>query len=80
MRSARQQRAPPQHVPRHAKSPQTAGTGWLPQHLLVRERAEDGGGPGRLLGCVPLYLKAHSYGEYVFDSAWADAADRIGVR
>lgn len=35
-----------------------AATGWLPQHLLLRE-----GATGRLLGCCPLYLKSHSYGE-----------------
>jgi len=50
----------------------TAETGWLPQHLLV-EDAE-----GRLLGAVPLYLKSHSYGEYVFDHGWAEAYERAG--
>ncbi|PNW79069.1 hypothetical protein CHLRE_09g399626v5 [Chlamydomonas reinhardtii] len=35
---------------------------------------------GRLLGCVPMYLKGHSYGEYVFDSSWADFASRLGLR
>ncbi len=39
----------------------TAETGWLPQHLALED--ED----GRLVGAVPLYLKTHSYGEYVFD-------------
>lgn len=38
--------------------------GWLPQHLLVRRTDT-----GELLGCAPMYLKAHSYGEYVFDQA-----------
>ena len=38
--------------------------GWLPQHVLVR-RSDT----GELLGCAPCYLKAHSYGEYVFDQA-----------
>jgi predicted N-acyltransferase len=50
----------------------TARTGWLPQHLL----AEDG--EGRVLGVVPMYLKSHSYGEYVFDHGWADAYRRAG--
>jgi len=50
----------------------TAKTGWLPQHVLV-EDAE-----GRLIGAVPLYLKSHSYGEYVFDHGWADAFERAG--
>jgi len=51
-----------------------AGTGWLPQHLAL----EDDG--GRLLGAAPLYLKGHSYGEYVFDHGWADAYERAGGR
>jgi predicted N-acyltransferase len=50
----------------------TARTGWLPQHLAL----EDEG--GRLLGVAPLYLKGHSYGEYVFDHGWADAYQRAG--
>src|SRR5258706_13632345 len=50
----------------------TARTGWLPQHLI----AEDG--EGRVLGIVPMYLKSHSYGEYVFDHGWADAYRRAG--
>ncbi len=48
--------------------------GWQPQHLVVPDR--DGG----LLGAVPLYLKNHSYGEYVFDWGWADAYERAGGR
>jgi hypothetical protein len=52
----------------------TAETGWLPQHLAL----EDEG--GRLLGAVPLYLKSHSYGEYVFDWGWASAYERAGGR
>lgn len=51
-----------------------ARTGWAPRHLL----AEDG--QGSLLACAPLYLKSHSYGEYVFDWAWADAYRRAGRR
>jgi uncharacterized protein len=50
----------------------TARTGWLPQHLAL----EDEG--GRLLAAAPLYLKGHSYGEYVFDHGWADAYRRAG--
>ena len=48
--------------------------GWSPRHIL----AEDAG--GTLLGALPLYAKAHSYGEYVFDHAWADAYERAGGR
>ncbi len=51
----------------------SAKTGWLPRHLLVHA---DAAGRGRLLGAVPMYLKSHSYGEYVFDWAWAHAYER----
>ena len=50
-----------------------AGAGCEPRLVLVRDR-------GRLAGAVPLYLKTHSYGEYIFDWAWADAAHRAGIR
>ena len=49
----------------------SAKTGWAPQFLILRE--EHG-----LTGAMPLYLKSHSYGEYVFDWAWADAYRRHG--
>ncbi|GAB4376398.1 MAG: GNAT family N-acetyltransferase [Kiloniellaceae bacterium] len=56
----------------------TAETGWLPQHLVLEDPT---GGPGSaILGCAPLYLKSHSYGEYVFDWSWADAYERAGGR
>jgi predicted N-acyltransferase len=47
-------------------------TGWLPRHLLVYDGAE-------LIAVLPLYLKTHSYGEYVFDQAWAEAYRRHGL-
>ncbi len=47
-------------------------TGWLPQFITLWEGA-------RLKGALPLYLKSHSYGEYVFDWAWADAYHRHGL-
>jgi uncharacterized protein len=47
-------------------------TGWGPQYLILREDAE-------LAGAMPLYLKGHSYGEYVFDWSWADAYHRHGL-
>lgn len=53
-----------------------AARGWRPQHLLLHSEAP---GRGVLLGCVPLYLKDHSYGEYVFDWAWAEAYRRAGL-
>ncbi|SIS70371.1 hypothetical protein SAMN05421779_103184 [Insolitispirillum peregrinum] len=49
------------------------GTGWQPSYLLLRGRED-----GVLWGCVPLYLKSHSYGEYVFDWSWAQAYERAG--
>ncbi len=49
-------------------------TGWMPQHLVIE--APD----GTLAAALPLYLKSHSYGEYVFDWGWADAYERAGGR
>jgi predicted N-acyltransferase len=46
-------------------------TGWRPCHLVI---ARD----GAIDGLMPLYLKNHSQGEYVFDQAWADAFGRAG--
>ncbi|HEX3139370.1 MAG TPA: GNAT family N-acetyltransferase, partial [Rhizobacter sp.] len=48
-------------------------SGWSPQFLALYERTD-------LVAACPLYLKAHSYGEYVFDWAWADAYQRHGLR
>lgn len=47
------------------------GTGWMPHPLIVKQN-------NCLVGAMPLYLKNHSYGEYVFDWAWADAYQRSG--
>lgn len=49
----------------------TADTGWAAQHLILY----DGDTP---LGLMPLYLKSHSQGEYVFDHNWAHAFERAG--
>jgi hypothetical protein len=49
-----------------------AGNGWLPRFLLLRRA-------GALAAAMPLFVKSHSYGEYVFDWAWADAHERNGV-
>jgi len=46
-------------------------SGWQPVHLAARE-------DGRLVGALPCYLKSHSWGEFVFDFAWADAYARSG--
>ena len=45
--------------------------GWAPRYLTAWRE-------GALVGAMPLYLKAHSYGEYVFDWSWADAYRRHG--
>jgi predicted N-acyltransferase len=46
--------------------------GWQPAHLVARDVS------GAAIGAMPLYAKDHSYGEYVFDHAWADALQRAG--
>jgi predicted N-acyltransferase len=50
-----------------------ARAGWKPQHLALVDDA------GNLLGAAPLYLKAHSWGEFVFDWSWANAYARSGL-
>ena len=47
-------------------------TGWLPRFVTLWL-------DGRLSAAMPLYLKSHSYGEYVFDWAWAEAYQRHGI-
>jgi len=49
----------------------TAHTGWRPCHLIIEQG-------GSIRGLMPLYLKSHSQGEYVFDWGWADAFERAG--
>ena len=46
--------------------------GWQPQHILIHEN-------DKLIGACPAYLKHNSYGEFVFDWAWADAYQRNGL-
>ncbi len=48
-----------------------ARTGWLPRYAALR----DGDG---LVAVAPLFLKGHSYGEYVFDQSWARAYEQAG--
>ncbi len=48
------------------------GTGWQPYPMLVHDA-------DHLVGAMPLYVKSHSYGEYVFDWAWAEAYQRSGL-
>jgi predicted N-acyltransferase len=51
----------------------SARAGCVPRIVLARDGA-------RLVGAVPLYLKTNSYGEFIFDWSWANAAHRAGVR
>jgi len=47
-------------------------TGWAPAHLLVSDNK-------KLVAFMPLYLKQHSWGEYVFDHQWAQAYQQNGL-
>lgn len=49
-------------------------TGWTPCHAVLEDSA------GSVAGVAPLYLKAHSYGEFVFDFSWAQACQQLGRR
>ncbi|MGC5198670.1 peptidogalycan biosysnthesis protein, partial [Aphanothece microscopica] len=49
------------------------GTGWAPMPVVARAG-------GQAIGAMPLYAKAHSQGEYIFDHAWAQAYQRAGGR
>ena len=48
-------------------------TGWKPYHYIEQNDDND------IIAICPLYLKSHSYGEYIFDHAWADAYHRHGL-
>jgi predicted N-acyltransferase len=50
-----------------------AQTGWQPCHLVLRD------GAGELCAAMPLYVKTDSYGEYIFDWSWAQAAHDIDL-
>jgi predicted N-acyltransferase len=49
----------------------TARSGWRPAHLAIERDS-------KVIGLMPMYLKSHSQGEYVFDHSWADALERAG--
>uniref|UniRef100_A0A803MMF8 Uncharacterized protein n=1 Tax=Chenopodium quinoa TaxID=63459 RepID=A0A803MMF8_CHEQI len=49
-------------------------TGWAPKHIIAKDEVDN------VIGVVPLYLKSHSYGEYVFDHSWANAYYSYGSR
>ncbi len=57
----------------HCSASATPETGWAPQFLTLESAS------GLHAACA-LYLKSHSYGEYVFDWSWADAYQRHGLR
>lgn len=48
-------------------------TGWLPFHVVARDENR------HIIGVVPLYLKSHSRGEFVFDQSWAEAYYSYGL-
>ena len=50
----------------------TGRTGWQAQHILLTDAG------GTAVGLLPLFLKSHSMGEYVFDHGWANALERAG--
>jgi uncharacterized protein len=49
------------------------GSGWSPVYLVCKDDL------GGVLGALPLYLKTHSYGEYIFDWEWAHAYRQHGL-
>lgn len=52
--------------------------GWAPRYLIASDNNRSKGDK-RFVGAMPLYVKTHSRGEYVFDWAWADAYERHGL-
>ncbi|EKD59869.1 MAG: hypothetical protein ACD_54C01077G0002, partial [uncultured bacterium] len=48
------------------------GTGWSPHPLILRDKTA--------VAALPLYVKSHSQGEYIFDHGWAEALQRAGGR
>jgi predicted N-acyltransferase len=54
----------------------TAKSGWQAHHLIISHSAND----PSIIGVMPLFIKGHSYGEYVFDWSWAEAYQRHGMQ
>ena len=50
----------------------SGNTGWQVAHLVLKQAS-------KLVGAMPLYLKRHSYGEFVFDWSWAQAYEQQGL-
>ena len=57
----------------HASGSAVPDTGWAARFVTVHR-------DGQLVAAAPAYLKSHSYGEYVFDWAWANAYQQHGLR
>lgn len=55
-----------------------ANQGWQPHHLLVSQTNEQSDTP-QVDAILPMYLKSHSWGEYVFDWSWAEAYEKSGL-
>ena len=56
----------------HPATAKKRRSGWSSLYLLAEQA-------GRLVGAVPAFIKDHSYGEYIFDWGWANAAQRAGL-
>jgi uncharacterized protein len=63
----------------HSSGSACAATGWLPQFVSLYS-AGTADAKEQLLASAPLYIKDHSYGEYIFDHAWARAYQEHGLR
>ncbi|MCH9698071.1 MAG: GNAT family N-acetyltransferase [Gammaproteobacteria bacterium] len=50
-----------------------ASVGWVPNYLILHDKS------GKLVAAAPRYIKFNSFGEFVFDWAWADAYHRSGI-
>ena len=48
-------------------------TGWIPHHYVEFDKNN------KLIAACPIYIKSHSFGEYIFDHSWADAYNRYGI-
>ena len=60
----------------------SAQTGWQPQHIAVyneNKQEDEDKEEKQLVAFVPMYVKGHSMGEFIFDQAFADAASRAGI-
>jgi uncharacterized protein len=63
----------------HTSGSACQATGWMPQFVSIYNSDTDHE-KGQLLASAPLYVKDHSYGEYIFDHAWARAYQEHGLR